>query len=69
MDRDAFTAYQLLDPAHQSSAQTARTMMMAIGEEGEDSIEVRECAKFVLCHLTDVIADAVAHQALSLIHI
>ena len=64
MDRDAFNAYKLLDPAHRSSAQTAHTMvMMEIGEEGSDSIEVRECARFVLCHLTDVIADAVAHQA------
>lgn len=60
VDRADFEALQLLDPAHQATAQTARTLNIRADDCGKDTITVREFSAFVTRFVALILDDALA---------
>ena len=64
LGRAAFRKYELLRPAHQATAQSARTLMYTeTGDAAEDSITVHEFSTFVMRYVADAIEESTAMSA------
>jgi hypothetical protein len=64
LDRAAFRKYELLRPAHQATAQSARTLLYTeTGDAAEDSITVHEFSAFVMRYVADAIEESTAMAA------
>ena len=48
LDREVFRKYQLMDPMHQETAQSAKTLQEAAGSSDLDSIFIAEFSSFIL---------------------